>query len=96
MKQFQIAYRNDESFQQELDQIQQWRGANASYTTLFRIYSDDMDLAHIKHVCDILDEKVPDALYLGCTSHANILDGALAKTNIIVTCTIYEYETTQV
>ena len=96
MKQFQIACRNDETLLKELGEIKQWCAANPSYAMLFRVYSTDMDLEHIKHVCDILDEQMPDALYLGCTSHANILDGALAKTNIILSCTVFEYETTQV
>ena len=96
MKQFQIAYKNDESLLKELEGIKQWCAGNPSYTTLFRIYSDDMDVEHIKHVCDMLDENMPDALYLGCTSHANLMDGALSRSNIIMSCTVFEYETTQV
>ena len=96
MKQFQIVYKNDWSFTEELEKIDQWRAENAAYATLFRIYSDDMDLGHIQHVCDILDEKMPDAMYLGCTSNANIMDGALTDANIILTCTIFEHETTQI
>ena len=97
MKQFQIIYKNDEDFFNELETIKQWCDTNPSYTTLFRIYSEDMEFDHIKHVCDILDEKMPDALYLGCTTNANILDGAFtANSEIIMTCTIFEYETTQV
>ena len=96
MKQFQIAYKNDESLLKELEGIKRWCAENPSYTTLFRVYSDDVDVEHIKHVCDMLDEHMPDALYLGCTSHANLLDGALSKANIIMSCTVFEYETTQV
>ena len=96
MKQFQIAYKNDEALRKELVAIKRWCAENTSYTTLFRIYSADMDLDHIKHVCDILDEDMPEALYLGCTSHANLLDGALSKAEIILSCTVFEYETTQV
>lgn len=96
MKQFQIAYKDDESLHKELAAIKQWCSANPSYTTLFRIYSDDMDLEHIRHVCDILDGDMPDAMYLGCTSHANLLDGALNKARIVMSCTVFEYKTTQV
>ena len=96
MKQFQIAYNNDEALRKELEAIKRWCAENPSYTTLFRIYSADMDLDHIRHVCDILDEDMPEALYLGCTSHANLLDGALSKAEIILSCTVFEYETTQV
>lgn len=95
MKQFQIVYENDGAFCEELKKIDQWRAENAAYATLFRIYSDDMDLEHIKHVCDLLDEKMPDAYYLGCTSNANIMDGALTDAHIILSCTVFEYETTQ-
>ena len=96
MKQFQITYKNDKSFCKELEKINKWRGANPSYATLFRIYSDDMELEHIAHVCGILEEEMPDALYMGSTTNANLLNGALEKTNIVLICTIFEYETTQV
>ena len=95
MKQFQIEYKNDELFLNELKKISKWCETNPSYTTVFRIYSDDTEKEYIKHVCDILDEKMPDALYLGCSSNANILGGVLAKTKIIISCTVFEYETTQ-
>lgn len=96
MKQFQIEYKNDELFLEELEKISKWRDSNPSYTTVFRIYSEDIDVEHIGHVCDILDEKMPDALYLGCSSTANIFHGALTEAKIMLTCTIFEYETTQV
>lgn len=96
MKQFQILYKNDKSFLKELDKIQQWCSVNPHYATVFRIYSEDMDLNNIQHVCDILDKKMPNALYFGCSTHANILEGALAKAKITVTCSVFEYATTQV
>ena len=96
MKQFQIAYQSDETILQELEEIKRWCATNPSYTTLFRIYSNDMDLDHIKHICDLLDEHMPDALYLGCTTNANLLGGAFARANITLTCTVFEYETTHV
>ena len=96
MKHFQIAYKNDESLQKELEAIKQWRDTNPAYTTLFRIYSVGMDPKRVGHVCDILDEQMPDALYLGCTTHANLLEGALSQADITLTCTVFEYETTQV
>ena len=96
MKQFQIVYQNDEDLIKELEEIQRWCAVNTSYTTLFRIYSNDMELEHIRHVCDLLDEKMPDSLYFGCTSNANLLNGVFIRANIILTCTVFEYETTHV
>ena len=96
MKQFQIVYQNDAALIKELEDIQRWCADNPSYTTLFRIYSNDMHLERIRHVCDLLDENMPDALYFGCTTNANLLNGAFTGANIILTCTVFEYETTQV
>lgn len=95
MKQFQLAYKNDWAFCEELDRIAKWREENNGHATLFRIYSDDMNLEHIQHVCDLLDEKMPEATYLGCTSNANITDGALTSESIILSCTVFEKETTR-
>ena len=96
MKQFQIAYEDVEAFREELEKIERWRGANPSHATVFRIYSKDMALEHVKRVCDTLDEMMPDALYLGCTTNANILNGALAETEVSITCTVFESEATRV
>ena len=95
MKQFQIAYHNDEAFLRELNDIRQWCESNPSYTKVFRIYSADLDLSRLRHVCDILDEQMPDALYLGSTSNVNILGGALNLSKIILTCTVFERPTTR-
>ena len=95
MKQFQIAYENDKILINKLEEINRWCSTNSSYTTIFRIYSQDMNLDHIRNICDILDNRMPEALYLGCTANANILEGALSEAQIILTCTIFEYETTK-
>lgn len=95
MKQFQILYKDDKEFIEKLTEIKQWRASHSAYVTIFRIYSEDMEFEHIRHICDCLDDEMPDALYLGCTTNANIMDGALSHTKIILTCTIFEYETTQ-
>ena len=95
MKQFQILYKDDQGLLEKLNEIKQWRDSHSGYVTIFRIYSEDMEVEHIRHICDCLDDEMPDALYLGCTTNANIMDGALSDTKIILTCTIFEYETTQ-
>ncbi len=95
MKQFQLKYETKESFTEQLNKLSQWRSANPSYTTIFRIFSQDMDKEHIAEICRLIEDKMPDALYFGCTSNANIIEGALAKDKIILSCTVFEYETTQ-
>ena len=96
MKQFHLTFENDENFLNKLNEIKQWCESHAAYRVVFRIYSQDMEKEHIAHVCDLLDENMPDALYLGCTSNANILDGALTEAEIMLTCTVFEDQSTQV
>ena len=96
MKQFHLTYENDKIFLKKLDEIREWCEPNSAYKVVFRIYSDDMNKEHIMHVCDLLDENMPNALYFGCTSNANILEGALTESTIMLTCTIFEYKSTQV
>ena len=96
MKQFHLTYEDDEKFLKKMEEIRQWCKSNAACKLVFRIYSIDMEKEHIAHVCDLLDKNMPDALYLGCTSNANILDGALAESAILLTCTVFEDESTQV
>ncbi|MCM1184647.1 MAG: diguanylate cyclase [Roseburia sp.] len=95
MKQFQILYKDDAVLLEKLKEIKEWRASQSGSVTIFRIYSEDMVFEHIRHICDCLDEEMPDALYLGCTTNANIVDGALSDAKIILTCTLFEYGTTQ-
>ena len=96
MKQCQFAYTNDESFLCELEKIEQWRKENHACITLWRIYSIETNIECMKHICDMLRQKMPDALYLGCSTGGNINDGSLAAANTILTCTVFERETTRV
>lgn len=96
MKQFHLTYENDKKFLKKLDEIREWCEYNSAYKVVFRIYSDDMEKEHIAHVCDLLDEHMPNAQYFGCTSNANIVDGALTESTILLTCTVFEYKSTQV
>ena len=95
MKQFHLTYDNDKNFEKKLEEIRQWCDRNTVYKIVFRLFTEDMDKSRIMHVCEILDREMPEALYFGCTSNANILDGVLAEAKIILTCTVFEYETTQ-
>ncbi len=95
MKQFHMTYEGAGSFSAKLEEIRQYCDTNPAHTVVFRIYSCDMDQEHIAQLCSLLDEKMPQAFYFGCTSNANILDGALSLAEVIVTCTIFEYETTR-
>ncbi len=96
MKQFHLTFDNEQNFMAQLDKVKQWCSSNTAHNIVFRIYSEDMEKERIAKVCSILDKEMPQALYLGSTSNANILDGSLTDKEIIITCTVFEYETTKV
>ena len=96
MKQFQFAYDGDASLLRELEGIRQWQKDNASHTVLFRIYSIETDAERIKHVYELLRQQMPDALYLGCSTNGNMLAGSLTAADTIITCTVFERESTRV
>ena len=95
MKQFQFTYTNDDSLLCELEKIEQWRGENEAYITLWRIYSIETDAQRIQHICDVIHQKTPDALYLGCSTGGSISAGALSPDDTVLTCTLFERKTTR-
>lgn len=95
MKQFKILYADDNGLIGQLAEIRKWCELHTAHTIIFRIYSDDMETEHIRHVCGLLDREMPDAMYLGCTTNANIMDGALTAAHIILSCTVFERATTR-
>ena len=95
MKQFQFAYTDDEALLRELEKIERWKKDNIACITLWRVYSIETDLARIEHIRDILRQEMADALYLGCSTGGNITDGALTSAGTVLTCTLFERETTR-
>ena len=95
MKQFQFAYSNDGALLQELKKIAKWRKDNNTHVTLWRIYSIETDVARIEHIRDLLHREMSDALYLGCSTGGNIRAGALSSADTVLTCTLFERETTR-
>ncbi len=95
MKQFDLCYIDDENLLKWIGELEKWQKDHSAFMKIFRIYSQDMEKEHILHVCGILDEKMPDALYFGCTSNGNIKGGVLTENEILITCTMFECETTK-
>ncbi len=48
MKQFKILYKDDKGLLEKLTEIKKWRASHSAYVTIFRIYSEDMELEHIR------------------------------------------------
>lgn len=94
MKQFHFEYRNRKSLLTELARIKRYCGRFEGNQAVFEIYTKELDEKHVREITDVIEEKMPDAYYYGCLSSGNILDGELTDADTIITCLIFEYDTT--
>lgn len=95
LKQFQFNYVNDTSFVRELRKLAQWRKNIITSAVLFQIYSQTVDKEKLDAVCSLIRQELPDALYMGCSTNGNILNGEFSEYDIAVTCTVCEYPDTK-
>ena len=93
MKQFQFIYQNPNQFQKEMVKIKQWRKSRVLFGTIFQIFSESLDKELLSEVCQVIEQEMPSAIYMGCSSNGNILEGQV-ETEIVIICTIMEYPST--
>lgn len=96
MQQFQFEYRDEPSLKQELDKIRRWAKTRNVSKVLFHIYTVSVDEDKINGVCQVIKDEMPEALYVGCSSNGSIIEGKFADAEIIIACTLYEFDTTQI
>ena len=94
MRQFQFEYVNDTEFRKELTKIRQWCRAKVVSNVLFTIFTESMDRTLIDGICFAIDEMLPEALYFGCSTNGNIINGKKSECPVGITCTIFEYPST--
>ena len=94
MKQFQIKYREDETFRKELQEFKSKHGMDVSKKMMFQIHSEILEQEKIEKLCGIIEEIFPDVPYIGCSTSGNLIDCQLSP-EIIVVAAIFEYESTQ-
>ena len=96
MKQVQFDYENADELKKQLINIQKICKDIPHAKLLFHILSDEPDSEYIWLICDVIDRELPDAMYVGCSTRGNIMNGSYNQQGIIIICTIYEYETTAI
>ena len=94
MKQFQFAYHNPDEFRKELVKISQWKKRKIVSYVIFQVFSEFLDRERLSEICRIIEQEAPDALYMGCSTNGNIMDGS-AESGVVVICTVLEYPSTQ-
>lgn len=96
MKQFQFAYINEIKLKNDIEKVRAVCAELPYSKVYFQIYSEIMDTTDVELICDVLDEEMPDALYAGCSTNGNILDGEWTLAQIILIATIFEDPSTQI
>ena len=93
MKQFQFIYQNQNLFRKELIKLRQWQKNRITSHMVFQIFSEVLDRRLLQSICDMINQELPEALYMGCSSNGNILEGCV-ETEITIICTVTEYPST--
>ena len=95
MKQFQFEYTGDPELKKEVAKIGKWCSSRITSHVVFRIFTELQDREQILLICDIFARVMPHSIYYGCSTNGNILSGTFKKSDITITCTIFEYPTTR-
>ena len=94
MKQVQFTF--DKKLEEELRKLRQWARSNFCSKVLIQICTEIPDRKRIEHVCETIERLMPEALYAGCSSNGNIVNGDFSGESIAVICTLFEYPSTRV
>lgn len=95
MKQFQFEYTNDTALDTELQKIRQWVRSHIASGVIFQIFTAQINIRVIESICEHIRSTIPDALYMGCSTNGNIVDGVLGTQTVAISCTILEFVSTK-
>ena len=96
MKQFQFTFREEKTLEKELKKLRQWVRGRFCSDLLIQIFTETVDRSRIERTCKIIERILPDALYAGCSTNGNIVNGDFSGDSAAVVCTLFEYPTTEV
>ncbi len=95
MKQFQFVYYSTDSLRRDLCKITGWRKTHITSCMIFQIYSEKPDKTLIEEICGTVENFVSDAMYFGCSTNGNILNGRFSESKAAIVCTVCEYPETK-
>ncbi|WP_298481590.1 diguanylate cyclase [uncultured Ruminococcus sp.] len=96
MKQFQFEYSNAAAFREELIRLKQRHEITSQTAIVFQIYSELLDYGKMEKLSSVIEQEMPDALYVGCSANGNILNGQFSSSSIVIICTVFEKPSTKV
>lgn len=95
MKQFQFEFSGVVKLKRELDKINQWRRSKITSAVVFNIYAENTDRTQIELACEIIENEMPDAVFMGCSTNGTIIEGRLSDSPMVVVCTLCEFPSTK-
>lgn len=92
MREFQLVYRKHRGLIAWLKQIREYCKANAipGSSMVFRFCSESVDADTFTPIVSVMRGFFPEALCLGTTSYGGILHGSIIRTQVTVSCTVFE------
>ncbi len=96
MKQFQFTFREEKTLEKELKKLRQWVRGKFCSDLLIQMFTEILDRRRIERACETIGRILPDAIYAGCSTNGNIVNGDFSGGAIAVVCTLFEYPTTNV
>lgn len=96
MKLFQFDFKNEISLRGRLYRVRNYCKDKGASKVLFHIFTDSPDEEMIHNICAVLDEAMPEAEYVGCSTNGNICSGDFSPFGVAITCMVFEQPSIQV
>ncbi|MCR5404966.1 MAG: diguanylate cyclase [Butyrivibrio sp.] len=96
MKQIQFSFKDRNELDIGLTDLRTYFDTHTCYGMFIHIYTEIIDKEKIEKTLKRIDEVLPEADYVGCSSNGNILNGDFSGDSFALTCTFTEYESTRV
>ena len=96
MKQIQFTFQDDKTLEKELRKLQQRVKSSLCSKVLIQICTETPDRSRIEQICKKIEQALPEALYAGCSSNGNIVNGDFSGGSVAVSCTLFEHPSTKV
>ena len=87
MKQFQTAYCGVTAFRAA---VSEWTDRRNAGPVLIHLFSDGAEESEIADARAVIEEMMPDAVYVGSSASGCICDGSVSTERLVISCTIFE------
>ena len=87
MKQYQGSYSEADAFRKIISGWKEQQGAGKAF---FHLFSDGAKEAEITEACAVIDEMMPDAVYVGSSASGCIYNGSVSTEKLVISCTVFE------